>query len=116
MTRPIAASILISVCALTSAAQSGNQQIEPKAGSWKTWVISSGKDYRAPAPPDSSTTREEIDWLRSAVAESDPRVANQVRFWDAGPPGYRWIELLDNRVLAGADITPIPPRLYALVA
>ena len=26
--------------------------IEPNAGKWRTWVISSGKDYRVPPPPD----------------------------------------------------------------
>ena len=25
-------------------------QVEPAAGKWKTWFISSGKDYRLPAP------------------------------------------------------------------
>ena len=26
-------------------------QIEPNAGKWRTWVISSGRDYRVPPPP-----------------------------------------------------------------
>jgi hypothetical protein len=26
-------------------------QVEPHAGQWKTWVISSGRDYRVPPPP-----------------------------------------------------------------
>jgi hypothetical protein len=25
-------------------------QVEPEAGNWKTWFITSGKDYRLPAP------------------------------------------------------------------
>src|SRR6266704_543200 len=91
-------------------------QIEPGAGSWKTWVISSGKDFRVPPPPDAAATKAELEWLRGTIAEKDSRIAAQVKFWDAGPPAYRWIELLSNRVIAGADITPIPPRLYALVA
>ena len=28
-----------------------NNPIEPDAGDWKTWVISSGRDYRVPPPP-----------------------------------------------------------------
>ena len=35
-------------------------QIEPKAGTWKTWVISSGKDYRVPPPPGDVATRNEF--------------------------------------------------------
>ena len=41
---------------------------------------------------------------------------DQVAFWDAGSPGYRWFELLNKRVLSGANITPYPHRLYAYVA
>ena len=26
-------------------------QVEPEAGNWKTWFISSTKDWRLPAPP-----------------------------------------------------------------
>ena len=32
-------------------------------------------------------------------------------FWDAGSPGYRWIELVNNRVLAGQPI-PNTHRVY----
>src|SRR5437764_1253600 len=70
------------------------QQIEPKAGSWRTWAISSGKDFRVPPPPDAASTKGELDWLRGFVAEKDPRIADQVAFWDAGSPGYRWIDLI----------------------
>jgi hypothetical protein len=28
-----------------------DSQVEPNAGKWRTWVISSGRDYRVPSPP-----------------------------------------------------------------
>src|SRR5436305_1292397 len=28
-------------------------QVEPEAGTWKTWIISSARDYRVPPPPDA---------------------------------------------------------------
>ena len=40
-------------------------QIEPNAGSWKTWVISSGKDFRVPPPPDAGSTLAELAWLKT---------------------------------------------------
>ena len=30
--------------------------IEPNAGNWQTWVISSGSDYRVPPPPGAAET------------------------------------------------------------
>jgi hypothetical protein len=45
-------------------------QIEPNAGNWRTWVISSGKDYRVPPPPGRSQTRAELR-LRRADPPAD---------------------------------------------
>src|SRR5437879_6061672 len=115
--RKTALRILFSVALVVSAhAQDTASQIEPGAGSWKTWVISSGKDFRVPPPPDAAATKGESEWLRGVVADNDSRIAAQVKFWDAGSSGYRWIELINNRVLAGANITPYPQRLYTYVA
>src|SRR2546429_7551184 len=102
---------LIVASVLPALAQTGNP-IEPTAGSWRTWAISSGKDFRVPPPPDAASTKGELDWLRGFVAEKDPRIADQVAFWDAGSPGYRWIDLIWNRVLAGAPLSPYAHRVY----
>ena len=48
-TRHLLLSAVIFACALPAFGQS----VEPKAGTWKTWIISSGKDYRVPPPPDA---------------------------------------------------------------
>ena len=40
-------------------------QIEPHAGQWRTWVISSGKDYRVPPPPSPWQTRAELEAARA---------------------------------------------------
>ena len=42
-------------------------QIEPNAGNWRTWVISSGKDYRVPPPPGRSQTRAELRLLADLI-------------------------------------------------
>jgi membrane-associated phospholipid phosphatase len=91
-------------------------QIEPGAGQWKTWVISSGKDFRAPAPPDAAATREELQWLREFATQPDSRLADQVAYWDAGAPSYRWMDLLASRSLSGAPMTAYPHRVYTYVA
>src|SRR5215471_17778449 len=103
---------VIYLIALPLFAQSSRQPIEPKAGSWKTWVISSGKDFRVPPPPDAATTAGELKWLRDAVAEPNPYIAASVQFWSAGAPAYRWIELINNRALSGAPLSAFAPRLY----
>lgn len=87
------------------------------AGEWKTWVISSGKDHAVPPPPDAAATREELKWLKDAVTiGADPRIIEQIRYWDSGPPSYRWIEMIDQRQLAGRIGLTVAVRAYAYVA
>lgn len=102
----------LSLAALSLSAQTNNQ-IEPKAGTWNTWVISSGKDYRVPPPPDGAATKAELDWLRLAVTVKDARTIDQINFWDAGSPGYRWLDILASRSEANQSLSPYPVRPFA---
>jgi membrane-associated phospholipid phosphatase len=91
-------------------------QVEPTAGNWKTWVLSSGREFRVPPPPDAAATQRELAWVKDVVSEQDPRIADQVQFWDAGSPGYRWIENIINRSLAESLGTVSANRIYPWVS
>jgi membrane-associated phospholipid phosphatase len=86
--------------------------IEANAGAWKTWVIPSGKDFRVPPPPDASVTATELEQLRDLVRRNDPQTYGRIAFWDAGAPGYQWIELVNKRVFTGQPLPPAPHRIY----
>lgn len=68
-------------------------QVEPTAGTWKTWFISSGKAYRLPAP---STSQYTITQVLSQQQKLDTTGLQQILYWNAGPPGYRWQELMNK--------------------
>jgi membrane-associated phospholipid phosphatase len=102
---------------LLSALPAFAQSIEPGAGAWKTWVISSGKEFRAPAPPDAAATKAELAWIREAgLTTTNTNVLNSVTYWSAGAPSYRWTELLNNRSTRGASLSPYPTRPYVYMA
>src|SRR5437588_1878531 len=105
------------VVLLPGAAQTAGQ-IEPNAGKWKTWAISSGKDFRVPPPPDAASTQGELQWLKALVTEgqANPQIAAQVAYWDAGSPAYRWMDRITNRILAGQSVGAFPHRAYTYVA
>jgi len=65
-------------------------QTEPSAGHWKTWFISSGKDYRLPAPP---SYKDEIAQVLSRQQNLDSGGLEQIMYWNAGAPGYRWQDM-----------------------
>jgi membrane-associated phospholipid phosphatase len=79
-------------------------------------VISSGADYRVPPPPNPAETRAELRSLADLISHNDAQKKQQVAFWDAGAPAYRWIDLINNRLLAGTATTLYPHRVYAYVA
>ena len=91
-------------------------QVEPKAGEWRTWVISSGKDYRAPRPPSQFRTRAELRRLENLTRHLDDATRQKIKYWDAGAPAYRWIDLISARALAGTPTTAYPHRVFTYVA
>ena len=82
--------ILITV--LLMAVQLQAQQ-EPGAGSWKTWFIPSGKAYRLPPP---LSYKEEIAQVLSRQQALDSAGWQQIMYWNAGSPSYRWQDMMNN--------------------
>jgi len=68
-------------------------QIEPTAGTWKTWFITSGKDYRLPAP---SSYKNEIGAVIEKQKNIDAATMQQIIYWNAGSPGYHWQEMMSK--------------------
>jgi len=91
-------------------------QVEPGAGKWKTWVISSGSTFRLPAPPDSEITARELRWVKDCISQRDQTALASIRYWDAGSPGYRWMQLAQQSVVTAGLPAPLQTRALALVA
>jgi len=71
-------------------------QIEPHAGSWQTWVLTSGSQLRLAPPPNKHDTKAELGVLHDLATQRDAAALDQINFWNAGAPGYRWNELAIN--------------------
>jgi membrane-associated phospholipid phosphatase len=76
----------------------GPTQIEPQAGRWKTWVLSSGSQLRLPSPPDGLAQEVEVRNLIARANRRDAAASSAISFWDSGPPGYRWNEIALNQI------------------
>jgi membrane-associated phospholipid phosphatase len=99
-----------------AARATGDGGIEPHAGKWKTWVIASGADFRVPPPPSRSATRHELRQLADLIAQNDESTQAEIAFWDAGSPAYRWMDMVNARILAAVPTTPYPHRVQTYVA
>jgi len=91
-------------------------QVEPGAGKWKTWVIPCGSAFRLPAPPNSEITARELRRVKDCISQRDQATLAAIHFWDAGSPGYRWMQLAEQSVVNAGLPTPLQTRALALVA
>ena len=89
--RIVTCAVMILLTGMPAQAQRG--AVEPQAGSWKTWVIESGRHFRVPPPPDRAATENELSKLAQMAARNDRAALDRVAYWDTGAPSYRWSEI-----------------------
>lgn len=82
--------------------------LEPSAGTWKTWVISSGSAINVPPPPGAAETREELKQLEALAAQRTAAILDQIDFWNTGSPSYRWVDYAVPYIIGPA--TPLGMR------
>jgi membrane-associated phospholipid phosphatase len=82
---------------------------------WPTWVLESGDQFRLDAPPDEAATTGEISQLLAMVAERDAAGLQQIAYWNAGPPSYRWNQIAMDELLQRAIPAQMSFRDLALL-
>src|SRR5215470_6484314 len=93
----------------------GPSRIEPQAGRWKTWVITSGSQFRLPPPPHGVAQVAEVRNLIARATQRDAAALAAISFWDAGPPGYRWNEIAINQLVRNNITGPRSARALSLL-
>src|SRR5690349_509933 len=91
---------LLSLGLFTRAIASPAAQVEPEAGTWETWVLDSGDQFRLDAPPDAAATGDEVAQLKEMVSQRDDAALNQIAYWNAGAPAYRWNQIAIDEMMA----------------
>jgi membrane-associated phospholipid phosphatase len=99
------------------AEEGAGEPVEPFAGAWKTWVLSSGREIplRPPAAAMSPQGTRELTQLRRAELERTEAQITAARFWDAGPATRRWTEICLDMIKTHRPNPPRAARGLALV-
>ena len=67
-------------------------------------------------PHPTATSAAEIQTIKSLMAQATADTRAQVAYWDAGAPGYRWMQLASQQMLAQNLAAPLFTRGMALLS
>ncbi len=90
-----------------------DQQIEPNAGKWKTWLLDDVRDVRPPGPPARSISEQEIGVLKQLASRRTAAALDQINFWDAGSPSLRWNEFAVDQAIRNNLVGPPAARIMS---
>ena len=108
--------LLLSVIFFITTASLQAQQ-ERAAGNWKTWFISSAKDYRLPAPLSNKKEIKEVLLHQQALSgKKQATEFGQITYWNAGAPGYRWQFMMSKLNMTDTSNNPILAGMLMSVA
>src|SRR5262249_30804791 len=89
------------------------QQVEPNAGRWKTWLLEDVRQVRPPGPPSRPISDQEIGVLKQLSLHRDAAALDLINFWDAGSPSFRWNEFAVDQVIKNNLIGPPAARIMS---
>ena len=84
--------------------------VEPDAGTWKTFVLSSGTEIPVPPPPRGRAAERDLAAVVKAAAARTDVTLDAISFWDTGSPGFRW-----NQVGAQLLVADPAPDTFRVV-
>ena len=93
--------------------------LDPRAGTWRTWVVEDIPVLRPPPPPayDSPEWRAQLALVQRAVRERTPAQAAAARFWSGGrgtvTPAGLWVEIARDLILRDRLDLPQAARVLA---
>jgi membrane-associated phospholipid phosphatase len=89
-------SIAIAVASIVAIAQTDVSRTSAnyEAANWKTWLLDNTQQVTIIAPPDDAKTKAELQFIKQAMSKIDAKKMEQIKYWDAGSPAYRWNQIV----------------------
>ena len=116
MSGRVAAAVLVVAVGLAACGDGDDGAVagaEPKAGTWKTWVLSSPEDVKVPRPPDGDRAEAEAEELRTLAAQRTPEVEERMKRWNQNPALKPWMDINIELVAHGVKDPPLASRGYS---
>ncbi|MDQ4096948.1 MAG: phosphatase PAP2 family protein, partial [Actinomycetota bacterium] len=89
---------------------------EPKAGTWKTYLIGSPKDLKVPAPPSGNEAKVEAEEVQRLAGQRTAATEEAVKKWSQEPAMKPWLDLNIELVAHGVKDPPLASRSYSYLS
>jgi membrane-associated phospholipid phosphatase len=100
----------------------GENPALPLLGTWKTWALTSGSQFRPPAPPAYNSPQMAAELKELQVFTRTPKTNGDAMFWEFGAGGLRnfvfWNDQISRKLMKYRldDNAPRAARAYALTS
>ena len=74
-------------------AQPSGDQLSPRAGTWKPWLLAAGDQFRPGPPPDAAATTAELAELKALAGRRDRATRDRIAYWELGAAPHRWNDI-----------------------
>jgi membrane-associated phospholipid phosphatase len=93
--KQITLSILIMLTAIVASAQTAvlHQAANYEAASWNIKLLDNPQQITIVAAPTAVQSKAELQTIKQRMAKLDAKKLEQIKYWDAGAPAYRWNQL-----------------------
>ncbi|HUS03700.1 MAG TPA: phosphatase PAP2 family protein [Chitinophagaceae bacterium] len=93
--KQIILSIAISLASTVAMAQTNvsRHAVNYEAANWKTWLLDNPQQITI-APPPAAQSKVELQSIKQVMARLDAKKMEQIKYWDAGSPSYRWNQII----------------------
>ena len=75
-----------------------------EAANWKTWLLDDQQAITIVAPPIAAQAKAEIKLIKEAINTLDENKLQQIKYWDAGAPAYRWNQITGQLLASRFDL------------
>jgi membrane-associated phospholipid phosphatase len=105
-------SIAIMVTAIIANAQSPNYE----AARWKTKLLDNPQQITIAPPPGVAQSKNELQTIKQRMDKLDEKELQEIKYWDAGPPSYRWNQIAPKLIYQKMDALLRTPTAWMNIA
>jgi membrane-associated phospholipid phosphatase len=81
-----------------SQSQFAAQKNAVETATWKLFILQTPNDIKITPPPGKEESKKELAEVKAKMAKVDQKIVQQIKYWDAGSPAYRWNEVANKLV------------------